>query len=385
MPSFLPPLRLTGARVLRDGTLQDRSIAIASGRITKGPLPAVDLSGYLVLPGIIDLMAQPVHPREDHAAPDWVLDTADRQGATAGVTTQFLVQGWSWEGPQESPARAAAMAAACAHRGARSATDLRVLLRVEHMMAPDSERIAALVERHGIGAVMFSNRAAWALETAARDASAFATLAQGMGMPPDALLATLETLKAGAVAVPRALCSLAETFDAAGVVYGSIEDASAEAREHHSMIGAQVCLAPRSRRAAAAAWAVSDPVVLSAADILEQLRTGTLERTPHGLTSVAMASDGAAVGLASLAMDLAETGGLGLPRAWALVSEGPARILRMTDRGRLDLGCRADLVVLNPETRAVEATIVGGCLAHLSGEAGARFLGSSVSRAVAAE
>ncbi|MFD1807735.1 hypothetical protein ACFSHQ_04910 [Gemmobacter lanyuensis] len=55
MPSFLPPLRLTGAEILRDGELQRRSIGIAEGRITRGPLPEVNLSGYLILPGIIDL------------------------------------------------------------------------------------------------------------------------------------------------------------------------------------------------------------------------------------------------------------------------------------------------------------------------------------------
>ncbi|WP_407943290.1 hypothetical protein [Mangrovicoccus ximenensis] len=50
-------MRFTGARILRDGALQERSIAIAEGRITKGPLPAVDMSGYLILPGVIDMMA----------------------------------------------------------------------------------------------------------------------------------------------------------------------------------------------------------------------------------------------------------------------------------------------------------------------------------------
>ena len=53
MHPYLPPLRFTGATVLREGELQARSLAIADGRITKGPLPELDLSGYLILPGII--------------------------------------------------------------------------------------------------------------------------------------------------------------------------------------------------------------------------------------------------------------------------------------------------------------------------------------------
>ena len=63
-----PPssLRLTGATVLRDGALQQRSVAFEDGRISKGPLPEVDLSGYLVLPGIVDLHGSAF---ERHLAP----------------------------------------------------------------------------------------------------------------------------------------------------------------------------------------------------------------------------------------------------------------------------------------------------------------------------
>ena len=55
MPIAPSSLRLTGATVLRDGAMQARSVAIQDGRISKGPLPEVDLRGYFILPGIIDL------------------------------------------------------------------------------------------------------------------------------------------------------------------------------------------------------------------------------------------------------------------------------------------------------------------------------------------
>ena len=42
---------------------------------------------------------------------------------------------------------------------------------------------------------------------------------------------------------------------------------------------------------------------------------------------------------------LADSGVLDLAAAWRLVSEGPARLLGLTDRGRLEPGLRADLVV----------------------------------------
>ena len=74
------------------------------------------------------------------------------------------------------------------------------------------------------------------------------------------------------------------------------------------------------------------------------------------------------------AFALVERGVLDLAKAWAMISANPAEILRMPDRGRLEPGMRADLVVVNAETKAVEATIAGGRLSYLSGEAGRRFM-----------
>ena len=71
---------------------------------------------------------------------------------------------------------------------------------------------------------------------------------------------------------------------------------------------------------------------------------------------------------------LVDRGVLSLPKAWALVSSSPAEILRMTDRGRLEAGRRADLVVIDAQSRKIEATICNGSLTYLSGEAAQRFM-----------
>jgi alpha-D-ribose 1-methylphosphonate 5-triphosphate diphosphatase len=57
-----------------------------------------------------------------------------------------------------------------------------------------------------------------------------------------------------------------------------------------------------------------------------------------------------------------------------MISTRPAEILRLPDRGVIDYGRRADLAVVNAETRVVEATICEGRIAHLAGEAAQRFL-----------
>ncbi len=128
-----PALRFTGASILRDGEMQSRSIAIADGRITRGPLPEMDLSGYLVLPGIIDLhgdaFERHIAPRPSAPFPPQEgLRGADRDAAANGVTTAYLAQSWSWEGGKRSPDYALRMMQALRDYAPRALTKQNFLL-----------------------------------------------------------------------------------------------------------------------------------------------------------------------------------------------------------------------------------------------------------------
>jgi alpha-D-ribose 1-methylphosphonate 5-triphosphate diphosphatase len=57
----------------------------------------------------------------------------------------------------------------------------------------------------------------------------------------------------------------------------------------------------------------------------------------------------------------------------------------MADRGAIANGMRADLVVIDQETREIAATIAGGRMSHLSGRAAARFLEARSALRMAAE
>jgi alpha-D-ribose 1-methylphosphonate 5-triphosphate diphosphatase len=98
----------------------------------------------------------------------------------------------------------------------------------------------------------------------------------------------------------------------------------------------------------------------------------------------ALVSDYYYPALAQAAWRLADAGTLSFAAAWEAVSTEPARIAGLRDRGRLAPGSRADLVVVDPATRAVEATIAGGRMAHLSGGAAQRFMGSKAMAGAAA-
>ena len=391
--SFLPPLRLTRATVLRDGALQERSVAIAEGRITRGPLPEVDLSGYLVLPGIVDLHSDALErhllPRPPAAFPAGAaLAAAEREAAAAGATTVWLSQGWSWEGGIRAQEAAERMLEALAEHRPRAVVDLRLQLRCETHLVEAAPRLLSAIRRFGVDYVTFNDHAGEILD-AARDApQRVVARAERWGVDPAELVAGAEAARARARDVPRHLCRLAEAFDGMGVTYGSHDDPDAETRERFAMIGAKIAEFPASRRAAATARAMGDPVILGAPNVLRGRSHSGRVSAPDLLRDRlcdALASDYHPPSLAAAAWKLVDSGRMELPEAWNLLSRNPARILRLHDRGEIAPGKRADLVIVNAETRAIEATIAGGRLAFLSGEAGRRFLSAPGAFRLAAE
>ncbi|MHA7828631.1 MAG: alpha-D-ribose 1-methylphosphonate 5-triphosphate diphosphatase [Roseovarius sp.] len=388
-----PDMRLTGATVLRDGKMQTRSVAIEHGRISKGPFPEVDLSGYLVLPGIIDLHGDAF---ERHIAPrptapfsaEQGLIGADRDAAANGVTTAWLAQSWSWEGGRRSPDYAESFLHAFDAYRTRMNTDLRVQIRCETHTVDTAERLIAAIRRHRIGYVVFNNHLEETLKTAHSRPDRLAAWAHEAGRSVRDHIAALEAARNQRQGVPRHLCHLARSFDEFGVIYGSHDDPDAETRETFAMIGARICEFPTSRAAANLAKAVNDPVVMGAPNVV---RGGSQAGNISALDLIeagkcdALVSDYFYPALSQAAFALVDQGIADLPSAWAMISQTPARIMRMTDRGTLDEGQRADLAIVNATTREVEATLVRGRIAHLSGEAAQRFLRLGQSLALAAE
>ena len=383
MAPMLPPLRLTGALCLRDGQLQQRSIALADGRFTTGPYPAVDLRGYYVLPGIIDLHAEPAD-----LSSDGIPMRLDRAAAAQGVTTRRIAVPWSWETAAHSPAAARATLAAFRAAQDHLLTDLHVSLACESLLADEQSALLALVQEARVPQVIFTNRADHVSHLRDTDPAGFLRWAWTHGLTADALSSTLDALRVNSAAVPRHLCRLAERFDDLGVLYGSDGDRTAEMREHHSMIGARLCLSPGTARVAAAARAVGDPVLVSAGPEFEIWSTASVPR-PTALVQAglcdALVSGRDPDGIVPTVFRLVDRGVVPLERAWRLVSDLPARIARMPDRGVITPGKRADVTIINAATRKVEATIAAGRLSYAAGDAAERFFRLNGAEAVAAE
>ncbi|WP_420327816.1 alpha-D-ribose 1-methylphosphonate 5-triphosphate diphosphatase [Mameliella sp.] len=382
MPIAPSSLRLTGATVLRDGALQSRSVAIEDGRISKGPLPEVDLRGYYILPGIIDLHGDAF---ERHLAPRpsapfpirTALRATDRDAAANGITTAWLAHSWSWEGGTRGPDHAEAFLRALDDYADEALTDLRVQLRCETHTTDTADRLLAAVRRHHVDYVVFNNHLDEAIQLAEIDPARLAIWARQAGRSIEEHLAVVHAARGQSREVPRYLCRLAEAFDTLGVSYGSHDDEDGETREYFSQIGAKICEFPTRRAAAALARAVGDPILMGAPNVVRggsQSGNIAAQDLVRERLCDALVSDYYYPALVQAAFLLVDEEMLDLPQAWAMISSRPAEILRLPDRGVIDYGRRADLAVVNAVTRVVEATFCEGRITHLAGEAAQRFL-----------
>lgn len=393
MSSSQLSVRLTGALVLRDGTLQDDSVSVSAGRITTDLLPAIDLSGYLLLPGIIDLhgdaFERHIAPRPTAPFPmEMGLRGTERDAAANGVTTAWLAQSWSWEGGHRGPEAAETLLTALDKYRSQSLTDLRIQLRCETHTVDTHDRLLEAVRAHKIDYVVFNNHLEEALFLAREKPDSITAWAQKAGRTPEEHMALVYAAFDQSPRVPRYLCSLAEQFDALGVQYGSHDDPDGDTRERYSVLGANVCEFPTAHGAAAVAKAVGDHVVMGAPNVVRGgSQAGNIRATllvESGLCDV-LVSDYHYPALSKAAFRLVDDGILDLPKAWAMISTNAASVMGLHDRGTLTLGQRADIAIVNPNTQAVEGTIANGRISHLSGEVAHRFFGASMGTKVAAE
>lgn len=386
-------LRLTGANVLRDGLLQEGPLTLEHGVITNGSQPEVDLSGYLLLPGIIDMhgdaFERHIAPRPSAPFPlEMGLRATDRDAAANGVTTAWLAQSWSWEGGHRGPEAAEALMSALDGYRNHAMTDLRIQIRCETHTVDTGDRLLQAVKRHNIDYVVFNNHLEEALFLARENPDQITIWAQKAGRTPEEHMRLVRAAFNQSPKVPRYLCSMAESFDALGVRYGSHDDPDGDTRERYSVLGARICEFPTARGPAAVAKAVGDHVVMGAPNVVRGgSQAGNIQATrlvTDNLCDV-LVSDYHYPALSKAAFRMVDEGLLDLPKAWAMISTNAAQIIGLTDRGTLSLGQRADIAIVNASTHAVEGTISGGRITHLTGEAAHRFFANQPTSHLAAE
>jgi alpha-D-ribose 1-methylphosphonate 5-triphosphate diphosphatase len=376
-------LTFEGADVLRPGGLEPGGeISIAGGQVAEARAArAVDLSGYLVLPGIIDLHGDGF---ERHVAPrrgamkdmEEGLLAAEAEVAANGITTAVMAQFWSWEGGLRGAEFAGqVMDGLQAVRG-QAVTDLVPQLRFETHQLDDYAALKEKLAAWKVPYLVFNDHLPHDRLAQGKKPPRLTGQALKAGRNPEVHFEMLKAMHARSGEVPAALDALCADLAGQGVRLGSHDDHTLADRAAWRERGVRIAEFPETLEAAEAARAGGDHIILGSPNVVRggshKGNVSALELIAMGLCD-ALASDYHYPSPRRAALMLERSGLLDLAGAWALVSSGPARVLGLSDRGALAPGKRADITVLDQKTKRVAATLSGGRVSFMSGDIAARF------------
>lgn len=375
---------LTGAEVLRGDGLHRCDLSVADGVIVEGPVARpMDLSGFMVMPGIVDLHGDGF---ERHLAQrrgamkqlDAGLIACEAELAANGITTAVLAQFVSWEGGMRGLPFAQQVFNAIADTRDAVVTDLHAQLRFETHLLDLYAELPELLVGWDVKYVVLNDHLPHDRLAAGKTPRRLTGQALKAGRSPETHLAFMQDLHAQSDQVPDALDWLCARLAEQGVVMGSHDDATAEARAAWRARGVRVAEFPETQVAAEAAYSAGDGVIMGSPNVV---RGGSHNGNLSAIDLIymgycdALASDYHYPSPRRAAVMLAESGVLDWVGAWGLISDGPARVLGLRDRGRLEPGMRADFVVLEAQTKRVAASFVQGRVSYMSGDIADRFFG----------
>jgi alpha-D-ribose 1-methylphosphonate 5-triphosphate diphosphatase len=353
-------IALRARRVVADDRELDRAWVSIDGPtiVEVGPQPAAgarrfDLGKVDLVPGAVDLhsdcLENLAHPRPSAALPlEAALYDLDALVTAHGVTTNYLCIGLEDDATKHRSDKRAVQTAALVRRlRASLRADYEIHLRVD--VTRDSNLLVGeLVGNGAVGLLsymdhtpgqgQYPDEADWHEHYQSR-----------WGAGGEVLAERLAAKRAGQTRVQRMREDLAAIGRAYGVPVAAHDDDSVESVANGRRLGVRISEFPVSAEAARAATDAGIGIVMGAPNARrgrshltnlsarEALALGTLD---------ALASDYHPPSLFAAAYLLAAEELCSFARAIGLVTAGPARIVGLSDRGRIAPGCRADLVAI---------------------------------------
>lgn len=375
----LDSVELVGGRVLTaDGTIAETDLSIVNGRIaaigqTGGKHRSLDVSGLLILPGIIDLNGD-VFERQLMPRPGIQFDQrlalidTDRQLVANGITTAYHGIAWSWEPGVRDGTAVKAFMDALERVRPRLLADTRLHLRHESFNVEVEPQLLALMDEGRIDLLSFNDHMTSIAEKIEKREHPVRHAGRSE-LTEEEFKQLFDLVMSRAGDVESSIERLAREARSRRIPIASHNDSSPADRAWFHALGSRLCEFPCDVETAFFAIANGDAVIMGAPNALRGMsayqRPSAGELAQSGLCTI-LASDYYYPALLQAPFRLAQDKRLDFAKAWELVSTAPARALGLEDRGAIAFGQRADLILVDdadPCLPMVAATLVQGRMA----------------------
>jgi alpha-D-ribose 1-methylphosphonate 5-triphosphate diphosphatase len=377
-------LHITGGKVLlRDGGQEVTDILLEDGRIgaigAGGAGPTLDATGLLVLPGIVDIhgdaFERQVQPRPGVDFPiGLALHDTEAQLLANGITTAFHGITLSWEPGLRSLDSWRSLLDALDEGS--WVCDMRVHLRWEAFNLEALDTAVADIEAGRVHLLAFNDHTPAILEKTG-DLARGAKYSDRAGMSLESFRTLADRVAARSDEVSGALDRIAAAARRAGIPLASHDDDAISVRENFRARGARICEFPMAEEVGQAARDAGDYVVMGSPNVVRgrsHLGWASAATMAEAGICTVLSSDYFYPAMMRAALILAGRGKLDLAAAWSLIANNPAAAAGLTDRGAIAPGLRGDIVLVDPATPRIVATIAQGRIAHLSADGAARLL-----------
>ena len=350
---------LTNARVVLADQIIDKGAVMIEDQVitaiepeTSADAQIIDLQGEWLMPGMIDLhcdaLEKEVEPRPNvHFPLDFACAQADKRNAAAGITTVYHALSFANDELGVRNNEMAAQVARAVHAWQPHAlVDNRVHCRYEITDETGLPILKALLEEQSMHLISMMDHTPG--QGQFKDMAAYRDyLTRTYRKTADEVDVIVERKLEAASGAFLRMQDLAQAAHAAGISVASHDDDSTDRVTTMSGIGADISEFPITLEAAQAAKAAGMSTIYGAPNILRgKSQSGSMKAIDaiHNGVCDCLCADYAPAALIVAVMKACEVSDLDLPTAVRLVTANPAKAAKLHDRGRIEVGCRADLI-----------------------------------------
>lgn len=357
---------ITRARVVLPDTVLENSAVLIEDGLIAAIEPAgshraqvVDLQGQWLMPGLVDLHCDAIEketePRASVLFPlDFALAQVDRRNAMSGITTPYHALSFSnKEWGVRNNETAAELARAIHALGKQGLVDNRVHLRYEITDPKALPLIEALIDAGAVDMVSVMDHSPGQGQFKSLE-SYLQYMMGNHGMDRAQAEQAAQIKLDGAQGAVERVERLIAHARRAGVATASHDDDSVQRIDALRKLGVAISEFPINLDTAKAAASCGLATILGAPNVLRGGSQSGSMRAIDGIragVTRCLCSDYQPSTLMAAVFTVLEQSDLTMPQAAALVTCNPAQAAGLADRGRIQVGLRADLTAVGRQGR----------------------------------